>query len=117
MARSNSAKAPTAYIIMRPAGVVVSIFSVIEPAAARRTCRGWGMQPGSPEYIHCRTVLVQQEHCKLPDRCREPSSRGRHDCGFGAFARPAPVLACGARARERRKGWRDRNPSLAQVGR
>jgi hypothetical protein len=56
MARSNSAKAPTTYIIMRPAGVVVSIFSVIEPAAARRTCRGWGMQPGSGEYIHCRTV-------------------------------------------------------------
>ena len=36
MARSNSAKEPTICIIMRPAGVVVSMFSVIErkPAPA-----------------------------------------------------------------------------------
>jgi hypothetical protein len=33
MARSNSAKAPTICIIMRPAGVVVSMFSVIGLAA------------------------------------------------------------------------------------
>jgi hypothetical protein len=41
MARSNSAKAPTICIIMRPAGVVVSIASVSErkpaPAASMRS--------------------------------------------------------------------------------
>ena len=41
MARSNSAKAPTICIIMRPAGVVVSMFSVMErkpaPALAIRS--------------------------------------------------------------------------------
>lgn len=94
IARSNSAKAPTICIIIRPAGVVVSIASVSErkpaPAAAIRSirCRTSFSERDSRSSFHTTTVS--------PGR-----SWSRSRASSGRSHRP-PDAAAASRARKRR---------------
>ena len=79
MARSNSAKAPTICVIIRPAGVVVSIASVKLRNPA----------PASPELLHDREQVAQRarQPIQLPDN--------DHITGLGEVGAPQADKLCG----------------------